>query len=46
LVKRQEFYQQLIASLDQNSEKMRNTIEASNEKMASVLKMNTETAVV
>ena len=39
LVKRQEFYQDLIQSLDKSSEKMKQTIEKSSDQMSRVLKM-------
>ena len=39
LVKRQDFYQDLIQSLDKSSEKMKQTIEKSQEQMSRVLKL-------
>ena len=37
LVKRQEFYQELFQSLDKNSDKMKQTINKSNEQLSRVL---------
>lgn len=46
LVKRQEFYQTLITSLDQSSEKMRYTIDQSTDQVQRVLKLRTDSNVV
>lgn len=42
LVKRQEFYQDLIQSLEKSSEKMKSTIEKSSEQMSRVLKLRSD----
>ena len=46
LVKRQEFYQNLIASLDQNCEKMKMTIDQSTDQVHRVLKLRTDQGFV
>lgn len=46
LVKRQDFYQNLIGSLESSSEKMKATIDQSSDQVQRVLKLRTDTDVV
>ena len=46
LVKRQEFYEQLITSLDTNSNRMKQTVEASSEQINKVLKYQRNDQIV
>lgn len=46
LVKRQEFYKELIQSLENSSTKMKHTIDQSTEQMSRVLKMRSDVTEV